>query len=191
LNNATTSTPPIQELTAAFPAACAQSIAAVVPNLSWQTEHASVGGSRLVLGAELLRIPKRIYFDPMTLNERGRTAPDATNLICWYFTRHHDGRVRERCLREVIEAAVPWGPAFVLLLLGEYVVEILEVIREHVPAIDEAGYRDFLRQNHRFYETTRSRVMSYWNCYYRHYPRSRYPGFLVLDALDALISFAK
>jgi hypothetical protein len=187
LSGSPTSFDPLRELTAAFPESCARSIAAIVPRLSWRAEVATSGVFEVSLGAETLRIPERIYCDPATLGELVRLAPDEADLVRWFFTRHHDGHVRERCLREVIDSPVPWGPAFVLRLIGEYVLEILDVICEHVPAVDEGGYRDFLRQNRRFYETTRSRVASYWDCYYREFPRSRYPGFVTLEALDALL----
>ena len=187
MSRASTSTAPLREITAAFPSACARSIAEVVPRLAWRTEHASSRCFEVSLGADTLRIPERIYFDPVILDALDGCAPEEADLIRWYFTRHHDGHVRERCLREVIETPAVWAPAFVLRLLGEYVLEILDVISEQVPAIDPDGYRDFLRQNPRFHATTRSRVMSYWSCYHRDFPRSRYPGFLVLDALDALL----
>src|ERR1700738_4820844 len=35
-------------------------------------------------------------------------------------TRHHDGFVRERHVREILDADHPWVPLFVLQLLGAY-----------------------------------------------------------------------
>ena len=179
--------PLTQELQAAFPASCAEAIASLVPRLPWRAGLPTSKYYEVRLGTERLRIPERIYFEVETLDAAELLPPREPNLLGWYFTRHHDGHVRERCLRRVIGTPAPWAPAYVLRLLGESVVEILEVLRTHLPASDPTAYRDFILENPGFYEATRGRVESYWDCYYRDQPRSTYAGFAVLDALAALV----
>ncbi len=52
-------------------------------------------------------------------------------------TRHSDGRIREECLRQIVAVDRPWVAPFVVQLLGEYVIKIVEVIaatiHEHGP----------------------------------------------------------
>ena len=51
--------------------------------------------------------------------------------------RHSDGHVREECLLQIVAVDRPWLAPFVVQLLGEYVIEIVEVIaatlHEHGP----------------------------------------------------------
>lgn len=103
-------------------------------------------------------------------------------------TRHSDGRVREACLREVLGVDEPWVAPFVVLLLGEYVVEIVEAIAVALPSLNTAHLGSFVQQNPAFMATTRRRATSYWNCYYRgRSPKlADYPAIRVLDALARL-----
>jgi hypothetical protein len=79
-------------------------------------------------------------------------------------------------------------PPFVIQLAGEYVIEIISAIRDRIDHFDPPLYRSFLIQNPAFYELTRQRIYSYWNCYHRREPKSVYAGFHVIEALDRLIS---
>ena len=56
---------------------------------------------------------------------------------------------------------------YIIQLIGEYVVEILQIVRHHLKELDREIYSDFLAANGEYYEKTRQRVRSYWNCYYR------------------------
>jgi len=112
-------------------------------------------------------------------------------LDCLY-TRHHDGYVRERRLERVVGLAEPWVAPFVVQLVGEYVDEILLVVRRAlVRALSTPGsvvasvYARFAAENPDFIDRTEQRVVSYWNCYYRYrYPSLRdYPGSAVVAAL--------
>ena len=60
-----------------------------------------------------------------------------------------------------------WGIAYVVALCGEYVVEWLHYIWERRSLFDVAVLGRWLRDNPQFYSRTRSRVVSYWDCYYR------------------------
>lgn len=52
-------------------------------------------------------------------------------------------------------------------LIGEYVIEILEIIYQNINHLNTSVYKKFLEQNPVFYKITRQRVQTYWNCYYR------------------------
>jgi hypothetical protein len=137
------------------------------------------------LGEELLLIPHRIYLDPPFLQTVRLTALQSELLDC-LFTRHHDGIVRQKHLERIIRSRNTWIPCFVVPLVGEYVVEILQVIQANLPHLDTSTYANLAHANPEFLELTGSRVMSYWDCYYRSVPKEEYPGFQVLDFLKSI-----
>lgn len=57
---------------------------------------------------------------------------------------------------------------YLLRLAGEYVAVIVHVL---APLLNNAAYAQawmgFLAENPRFYQQTHSRLLSYWNAYYR------------------------
>jgi hypothetical protein len=95
------------------------------------------------------------------------------------YSRHGDGMVRQRHLGQIIRAGEPWVVPFVVQLVGEYVLEILEAIRRDVPDLAAPGsaqrllYGEFVARNLSFFARTERRVVSYWSCYHRH----QYPAF--------------
>jgi hypothetical protein len=136
-------------------------------------------------GEELLWIPRRIYFDPPVLQTIRLTEIQSELMDC-LFTRHRDGRVRQRHLARLIRSRSAWIPCFVVPLVGEYVVEILRVIQENLSQLDRSSYADFVRANRECLALTEQRVTSYWDCYYRSIRKEEYPGFLVLDFLKSI-----
>jgi hypothetical protein len=138
------------------------------------------------IGAEVVQIPFRIYHDP-ALVQSSRLTPTQNELLACLLTRHHSGFVREENLRRILTSNHEWVPPFVVQLSGEYVFEILCLIRDNIHLLDAALYRTFLTQNLAYYRTTKSRVMSYWNCYHRDQRRADYAGFQVLESFDRLL----
>jgi hypothetical protein len=120
-----------------------------------------------------------------------------TILRCLY-TRHHDGFVRQRAVEGLLQAKQPWVVPFVVRLVGEYVLEIVETIAAGLD-LSDAGtrqlYGEFVATNPAFMMLTRQRATSYWSVYYRdRFPVLRptgsdlwetYPAFTLLDRLDA------
>ena len=82
---------------------------------------------------------------------------DLTNLqkeiLSSLYTRHHDGFVRERHLRQLLGVDEPWLPPFVIRLLGEYVVEICELIADRVGAMPRETYAKFAMEKSRLHRT--------------------------------------
>jgi hypothetical protein len=105
-------------------------------------------------------------------------------LNCIY-SRHHNGFVRQRHLENLLAADDEWVVPFVLQLLGEYVLEIVQQLQSNLAKLAGPQFSNFTDENPEFVERTKSRIISYWNCYYHHlYHRfSEYPGFLVADWL--------
>ncbi|MEO9531309.1 MAG: hypothetical protein ABJG68_11705 [Crocinitomicaceae bacterium] len=121
----------------------------------------------VILQDETLVIPYRLYFDePVqnlveTLNKIQKTI-----LHCIYL-RHHNGFVRGRHLRELIDHNEAWIIPHILPLLGEYVYELIEILDEHISKSNISFYYSFIQENPKYWNTIKGRVTSYWNEYYR------------------------
>lgn len=138
------------------------------------------------IGSETVEIPYRIYHDP-TLIHSERLTRTQNELLSCLLTRHQSGFVREENLQVILDSNHEWVPPFVLQLVGEYLIEIIGSIRDNIDRLDPNLYRAFLTRNPAFYQTTKQRVASYWNCFNRDHQRADYPGFQVLEAFDRLI----
>ena len=138
------------------------------------------------IGGEQLQIPYRIYAaEPQTVSVSQLSERQLTILACIY-SRHSNGRVRQKYLPTLIEADDEWIPPFILQLVGEYVVEIIQNLVSHRDYLCKDHYLRCAAENPRFIDLTRKRVISYWNTYYRwQFPRfSDSPGFQLMKALE-------
>lgn len=168
----------------AFPSALKSDAAVVAGNLT--NVRIPVPDARLavVVDGERVAMPGRVYFDEVK-RPSGYSDRQLAILDCLQ-TRHHDGFVRERALRRVMGLNTPWSAPFVIQLVAEYVIEILDLIEASWAEVDESQLRGFLAANPRFHDLVRQRVASYWNVYYRDrfWIRDRYVGFRLLRRLD-------
>lgn len=132
-----------------------------------------------------VHIPQRVDFSHGAFeNPGGRTALHIANCL---MTRSTDGHARQAALREIIGLNQPWSVPFVIALIGEYVIEILDDIEAALPALDRAVVGGFLAANPGYFALTRARVRSYWHCYYGNRFRWRdYVGFRLIAALEAM-----
>jgi hypothetical protein len=179
-------------LTAAFPHALrrdALAIADVVPD----SRLAPVAPFRVLVEGEPVLIPYRVYHDlPTPEAFQAPTPIQQTVLSCWY-TRHHDGFLRQRHLDQVIGVPLPWVTPFVVAPIGEYVLPILRFIRRELTDLDEPDteqhllYGRFAAENPAFLNLTAQRVASYWDCYFRDRNSSfaHHPGTTLIASLRA------
>jgi len=173
------------DLVLAFPVSVRNDALRVVSSLpqpSLKTEPFSVS-----MGGETVLIPYRVYHDPALINPEGLTSLQLELLDC-LLTRHHSGFIREKHLKNIICSNSEWIPPFVVQLVGEYVIEILDTIRNSLGNLDPQLYRRFLTDNPHFLALTKQRVFSYWDCYYRRQPKEHYAGFRIVDLFDELVS---
>jgi len=127
------------------------------------------------LNEELLKIPSRVYFnEPQLHTEKVLTNLQKAILNCIYL-RHHNGFVRQKRLGQLIDTTDYFVIPYTFQLLGEYVIEILEVLDRHLNANTVDNYIKFINENKRYWQQTESRMISYWNEYYRR------PKFLKLN----------
>ena len=135
-------------------------------------------GFRVMVDGDVCEIPYRLGADVKRFAVLNPRQVDLGNCL---LTRHHNGFIRQEYLIKIIALNEPWVAPFVMQLLGEYVNEVIHVIHGSLPLLDAPVYREFIAGNPKFWKLTRSRVESYWNCYYRSIRRADYAGFQVVQ----------
>ncbi|MDG4716745.1 MULTISPECIES: hypothetical protein [Winogradskyella] len=134
---------------------------------------------------EILKVPVRIYFDePKPQNENQLTEIQKDILNC-FFTRHHNGFIREKRLNELSEKPEKWKTPFLVQLLGEYVYELFPIIDKKVNNNTLDFYKEFKNENPKYWQQTESRIASYWNKYYRYkFPKLKdYLGIEIINRI--------
>jgi hypothetical protein len=115
-------------LAQAFPGYMVVDAAAVVDVVPHANPPGAGQVGPVLVGDAELSLPYRIYSDePAERLLAGLTATQRL-LVRAFYTRHHDGRIRERNLDQVIGSSEPWIVPYVVQLVGEYVVEIIESV---------------------------------------------------------------
>ena len=169
-------------------------VRAVMPACSYQ----SPAGFSVRVYDDWLLIPSRIANPPPSEDAVSRLSDRQTLMLHCLYTRHVDGYVRQRNLRPLLAADEPWVVPYVVALVGEYVVEIVQEIVDGLSLIATPGswqrrrYGRFVSDNADFIDLTRQRVWSYWGAYYSvQYARPgidasnrpEYPGFAAVRML--------
>lgn len=172
-----------------FPALLQPIASALLPALAIGELSPPHGGFVVQVQCQPLAAPYRVYYDIGRLRAliQSSDGDERTFALC-LGTRHWDGFVREECIRELIGVDRPWMVPFAVHLIGEYVVEIVQVIAATLGQLNKVAYGEFVRENPRFIATIRRRVTSYWSCYYRtQFPKlEAYPGFRVLQEIEGM-----
>lgn len=122
----------------------------------------------IILDGQKLIIPGRVYFDnPNETTGNDLSGMQQTILNCIYL-RHHDGFIRQQTLERLIDNSNDYFVIpYVFQLLGEYVMEILEVLDRHINDKTIDNYLKFFNENPTYRKQTESRMISYWDVYYR------------------------
>ena len=137
------------------------------------------------VSGETLLIPQRIHFAGFGLDAPVRSI-EARMAHC-FFTRSTNGYERQRALATILTLNEPWSIPFVVALIGEYVIEILDDIAAALPLLDRAIVGQFLHENPTFHRLTQARVVSYWDANYRaRYRPQDYVGFALIEALASM-----
>lgn len=141
---------------------------------------------------EIVVIPWRLNFasDRLPLTESDEAWQFARALQ----TRSNDGFMRQRAARDLLVDLRAWAAPFIVALIGEYIVEILDDISAALTPENTRMLAAFVVQNEAYWSTTKRRVASYWDVYYRSnhssetrrsYRHDEYIGFKLIDRLEA------
>lgn len=103
---------------------------------------------KVILNEEKLIIPNRVYLNVRSeTTGRNLTKAQQTILNCIHL-RHHDGFVREQRLKQIINNTTDYYVVpYIAHLLGEYVLEILELANKHINPKTINNYLLFFKQN--------------------------------------------
>lgn len=115
-------------------------------------------------------IPYRIYLLDVADTEYEKLNQTQRQILCCIYTRSCDGYVREKYVRKLLDMPIEeWAIPFVVKLCDEYVLEILEIIYDKLKERDNTDIQDFCLRNKVAVSKSYSRMISYWNEYYRGY----------------------
>lgn len=144
----------------------------------------------ITLNGGPLRIPFRIYYPELSSLEIALLSPTAQSIAACLYTRHHDGHVRQRALAHALGVDEAWAAPFVVQLLGEYVIELVEMVAGVIKGSPRTSFVAFLRENPGFLQLTTERATSYWNEYYRgrFSRREDYPAISAIATLHEWLS---
>jgi len=178
----------------AFPKTLQSDVAVVADILNNLNPHSSI--HTVQLNDEFLRIPCRVYFDEPSLFMINKLTYTQKNILNCIYLRHNNGYLRQRQLEELAGVNEDWITPYILQLLGEYVLEILQVLNNIITEENIHYYKQFINDNPKYWQQTMSRVISYWQCYYRGtniaysdqkgFPILKdYPGQQIVDRLES------
>lgn len=187
------------DLTRSFPATVHRAASDVARLLDGESQVEARDGARFNIGDETVQLPSRLYMSIREMDDATREwddgqQDDRTDLryqvaLC-LGTRHHDGFLRESCLRRLGVPDAEWKLPFVAVLLGELVDEIACVSADLLAAAPRDMVLGFTRRNLPAMQTFRRRAISYWDCYYRRRYRT-YPEVPAVALLDELLASVK
>jgi hypothetical protein len=169
-----------------FPDSLRDDVEVVMNVLSFDEGDVISSGSYTVrFQDKTLEIPDRLYFDEPSEIQAAKLTDEQKTILNCLFLRHHDGYLRQRRLEQLCNRSQAYIIPFTFQLLGEYVREILVVLDKHINEKTINGYLDFIRQNDKYFGQTESRMISYWDRYYRSAFRKRrdYIGQQIFDRL--------
>ena len=161
-------------------------VAGMLAPRQWTTRFAVQAEGQRVL------IPARLHFasERLLVTE----SDEAWRFARALQTRSNDGFERQRAARDVLGDLRPSTAPFIVALVGEYIVEILEDIFVALTPENAQTLAAFVVQNEAYWSTTKRRVMSYWDVYYRwnqssetrpSFKRNEYIGFKIIERLEA------
>jgi hypothetical protein len=119
------------------------------------------------VGGDTIRLPYRVYFKEPQLAQVESLTPVQQSILHCIYLRHHDGYIRQKHLESLTSISENFVRPFVIQLLGEYVIEILQVINRRLNDDVATGYASFLLANKSYWQRIQSRMISYWDVYYR------------------------
>ena len=158
----------------AFPKQLQSDVDAVIQILPLADENPICGSYPLIVSSwqirledELLTVPYRIYFKEPELELESALNERQTDILNCIYSRHHNGYVRSKRLKRISDHAESWVIPFVIQLLGEYVWELFPIINTKINESTLHFYKDFRLENPTYWRLLESRVVSYWNEYYR------------------------
>ena len=116
----------------------------------------------------VIEIPYRMYLLDIVDTAYENLNQTQKQILCCIYTRSCNGYIREKYLRKLLDMSFEsWCIPFIVKLCDEYVLEILEIIYDKLKERDNTDIQSFCRRNKVLISKSYSRMISYWNEYYR------------------------
>jgi len=123
-----------------------------------------------VIENHVVTIPYRMYLSDISDAEYENLNQTQQQILCCIYTRSCNGYIREKYLRKLLDTPFEqWAIPFIVKLCDEYVLELLEIIYDKLKGRDNADIQNFCLKNKGTIRKNYSRMISYWNEYYRRY----------------------
>ena len=119
-----------------------------------------------LLNGEVIELPKRVYYKDCA----NITDLNKTQQLIYYciFTRCCDGFVRQKSVNQILNLGCEdWCLPYIIKLADSYVIEILYDLYSHFSSKDCKDLKKFCSINKEYMLKANSRMVSYWNEYYR------------------------
>jgi hypothetical protein len=101
-------------------------VVAAMPDASYELESSF----DVQVYDDWLRIPRRIYNPLPSQADLGRLSDRQALMLTCLYSRHHDGHVRQQSVQRLLRADEPWVAPYIVALVGEHVVEIVQDIAD-------------------------------------------------------------
>jgi hypothetical protein len=138
----------------------AAGVAASEPNMN-RSYQSAVDGC-------LVNIPSRVYFAPATVANVDTLTAQQKAIFASFMTRHHNGHQREYWARALCAYPVSWTAPFLTALLGDYVIEVLEVVLQNLTVNWKSIMMLYTSKNQICLRALNHRILTYWTIYYRY-----------------------
>lgn len=117
---------------------------------------------------ETVDFPYRLFISDRLMPSLTPLTPREELIYHCIFTRCHNGYVREKHVRAILDNDAPaWAMPYVIKLCDEYIVEILQTVYERLRDRDCRPYRELCALNFDTFRRGYSRMTAYWGEYYR------------------------
>ena len=150
----------------AFPASLSSDVAPVASIIP-TTTTAPHREFTVRVGGESLSIPYRFYNAEPSADQISSLSERQQLLLHTFFIRHHDGYVRQRHLQKALRSLEAWTPPYVVSVIGEYVVEIIQAVAEGLDQLEDplsqqsAIYGRYVAENRAVIDLIEARAASY------------------------------
>lgn len=164
----------IRQLLQAFPAHLSEDVKVVCNALlqvnedrgyAFYYDHTSTW---LLLSGERVTVPYRLYIrdELKTLTRLTGEQQIIYHCIC---SRSYDGYARQRHIQALLAKELPeWALPYIIKICDEYVIEILQIVYKALSGRDCTAYKRICALNLDYVKLCHSRMISYWNEYYRY-----------------------